>query len=208
MSGSEPSGGIDLEAENATNASGKVERIRDIVFGSQMREYNQRFDALERDITRMRQDLSQFNEQLTDRLRQISTQLQEAEERQLSRLQDSGRKLDERIDELNQQQTDKMHNLNDRLTQSLEEQNKRLGERIHTVNLSAENRLDQIQNQLRQIGEELRAELRENTAQLTDSKMERTTLGELLIEMGTSLREESYGGMLDDLIDNLANEAG
>lgn len=41
-----------------------VERVRDIIFGPQMREYDQRFLTVQRDIDRLRQELEQLNEQL------------------------------------------------------------------------------------------------------------------------------------------------
>lgn len=41
-----------------------VERVRDIIFGPQMREYDQRFLTVQRDIDRLRQELELLNEQL------------------------------------------------------------------------------------------------------------------------------------------------
>jgi len=34
-----------------------VERIRDIIFGSQMRDYQQQFEALQRDLARLQQEI-------------------------------------------------------------------------------------------------------------------------------------------------------
>ena len=42
-----------------------VERIRDIIFGPKMRDYEQRFDAVMRDLARLQQDLDHLGEQLT-----------------------------------------------------------------------------------------------------------------------------------------------
>jgi chromosome segregation ATPase len=44
----------------------KVDRVRDIIFGHQMRDYEQRFQLLQRDIQRLQQELDRLNEQLTD----------------------------------------------------------------------------------------------------------------------------------------------
>jgi hypothetical protein len=41
-----------------------VERVRDIIFGPQMRDYDQRFHTIQRDIERLRQELEQLNERM------------------------------------------------------------------------------------------------------------------------------------------------
>jgi chromosome segregation ATPase len=43
-----------------------VERIRDILFGTQMRDYQQQFEALQRDVVRLQQELDRLNEQLAE----------------------------------------------------------------------------------------------------------------------------------------------
>ena len=44
----------------------EVDRIRDIIFGSQMRDYEQRFEIFQRDLDRLQQELDRLTEQLTD----------------------------------------------------------------------------------------------------------------------------------------------
>jgi chromosome segregation ATPase len=43
-----------------------VERIRDILFGTQMRDYQQQFEALQRDVVRLQQELDRLSEQLAE----------------------------------------------------------------------------------------------------------------------------------------------
>jgi len=43
-----------------------VERIRDIIFGPQMRNYEQQFQTLQRDIERLQQTVDDLNEQLAE----------------------------------------------------------------------------------------------------------------------------------------------
>ncbi len=49
---------------NPDEAPKDVERVRDIIFGPQMRDYDQRFHIIQRDIERLRQELEQLNEQM------------------------------------------------------------------------------------------------------------------------------------------------
>lgn len=49
-----------------TETAEEVGRIRDIIFGNQMRDYQQRFDALRRDLERLQGELDRLRQQLAD----------------------------------------------------------------------------------------------------------------------------------------------
>jgi predicted nucleic acid-binding Zn-ribbon protein len=49
-----------------TKSIQELDRIRDIIFGPQMRDYQQRFQQIVRDTERLQQDLSRLSEQLTE----------------------------------------------------------------------------------------------------------------------------------------------
>jgi chromosome segregation ATPase len=69
-----------MATEKAKPTSGEapkdVERVRDIIFGPQMRDYDQRFHTLQRDIERLRQELEQLNEQIGEMDREQSKRVQ------------------------------------------------------------------------------------------------------------------------------------
>jgi hypothetical protein len=44
----------------------EVDRIRDIIFGHQMRDYDQRFKNVQRDLDRLQQELDRLTEQLAE----------------------------------------------------------------------------------------------------------------------------------------------
>jgi chromosome segregation ATPase len=55
-----------MNDEHLQASSQDVERIRDIIFGTQMRDYQQQFEALQRDVARLEQEIEQLNEQLAE----------------------------------------------------------------------------------------------------------------------------------------------
>jgi chromosome segregation ATPase len=66
-------------AEQTASGAGtaqEVERIRDIIFGPQMRDYEQRFQAAQRDLSRLQQELDRLNEQLSEQDREQGKRLQ------------------------------------------------------------------------------------------------------------------------------------
>ncbi len=54
----------------------EVDRIRDIIFGPQMRDYEQRFQTVKRDLDRLQQEIDRLTEQLADQDSSQGKQLQ------------------------------------------------------------------------------------------------------------------------------------
>lgn len=111
-----------------------VEHIRDIIFGPQMRDYEQRFQNAQRDLERLQQEIDRLTEQLADQDRDQTKKLQD------------------------------------------------------------------LRREARQADDDLRDELRQTARTLTDDKVDRLTLGELFVELGTHLKT---GGSLADVLKGL-----
>ena len=114
-----------------------VERIREIIFGSQMRDYEQRFRLLQRDLEGLQGELEALREQ-------VSAQ---------------GKEQDKK--------------------------------------------LQALRDDTRQSDDDLRAEMREAVDRLTMAKVDRSMLGDLLIELGDRLKQDSaLGSLLETLGDS------
>jgi cell division septum initiation protein DivIVA len=77
-----------------------VERIRDIIFGTQMRDYQQRFEALQRDVARLQQHIDQLNEQLAEqdsnqgkKVQSLRQEIRQADDELRSELRETAQKL-------------------------------------------------------------------------------------------------------------------
>ena len=53
-------------APSAVESVQEMDRVRDIIFGPQMREYAQQFQTVERDLERLQQEIDRLAEQLAD----------------------------------------------------------------------------------------------------------------------------------------------
>jgi len=60
----------------AVETAREVDRIRDIIFGPQMREYGQRFENVQRDLDRLQGEIDHLVEQLADQAGDQSKKLQ------------------------------------------------------------------------------------------------------------------------------------
>ncbi len=116
----------------------EVDRIREIIFGPQMRDYEERFQAVRRDLERLQQELDRLSERLAG--------------------QDS-------------------------------EQSKKL---------------ERLRKESREADEALRRDLREIAQQLTNDKVDRLVLGDMLIEIGNRLKA---GTLESDLLTGLGETA-
>ncbi len=174
------SGGITGSAE-------KVERIRDIIFGAQMRDYTQRFDALNRELVRVSQEVTQLSEQMKEQENRLHKELRQESERLLSQLQEQ--------DQTRQQQIQKI--------------DQRLSEQLQTLDQKHTESAQTLASHLVSVEQMLRQELHQLSMQLNDAKVDRPSLGELLINLGTNLQTttpkplETQGDLLDQLNDEL-----
>ncbi len=72
---------------SAEERSQEVDRIRDIIFGSQMRTYEGAFQNIRRDLERLQQEIDRLNEALAEQER-VFTQKLQALERELRKADD------------------------------------------------------------------------------------------------------------------------
>ena len=92
----------------APEAPKDVDRLRDIIFGGQMREYAQRFQTVQRDMERLQSELDRLTEEMTDQGRDFDKKLQalrrdarQGDDDLRTELRDTAEKLmDEKVDRL------------------------------------------------------------------------------------------------------------
>lgn len=73
---------------SSEETSQEVDRIREIIFGSQMRTYEGNFQTVQRDLERLQQEIERLNEKLVEQENSHRDKLQ-ASERELRKANDS-----------------------------------------------------------------------------------------------------------------------
>ena len=115
----------------------EVDRIRDIIFGSQMRTYEGNFQTIQRDLERLLHEIDRLNEKTDEQDRNHS------QKRQV------------------------------------------------------------LERELRKADDALRSELRETALKLSDEKVDRQVLGDLLIELGSQLKSAvSFTGVSKETLES------
>jgi predicted nucleic acid-binding Zn-ribbon protein len=143
----------------------EVDRIRDIIMGPQMRLYEQQF-------RRINAQLEQIGKQLDE--------LRAALDRQ-------GADQQARTLKLEQETQQHLHSLEGSLTAT----HKQLEARVEGQNTDLAAQIRDRSTELRKQSQALRAEFAKAIASLEDDKTSRGHLGDLLMEMGTRLKEQA-----------------
>jgi len=167
----------------AIDESGNVDRIREIIFGSQMRDYDSRFQKLEErlareagelrgDLQRQLQALETFmrgeGESMSNRLKAEQAERGQAFEQLTRGLAETARGLELKISNLDSQATQDIRDLRERLL----EQSKALS------------------NELKERHEQVTSHLERETGQIRDAMTGREALAEMLSEVALRLKKE------------------
>lgn len=165
---------------NSGEATDKVERIREIIFGAQMRDYAQKFELVNREVARLSREVERLNQQLRDQENAFKRQLREESERLAAQVQEQDRRLTQQVHDLDQREMGELEALTRQFTQRLQE----LDQVIHSGDRD-------LLNKLRDLAEQLNA-----------IKVDRSTLGDWLVELGANLKANAPAPLaaeIDDL---------
>ncbi len=201
-------------AEQPALQGESVERIRDIIFGPKMRDYEQRFDALIRDLGRLQADLDNLTEQLTAKdaaqsknLQALRQELRQADGELRNEMKAESARLTGQMSEQNTSQTNALNATRQQLEQADDNLQAAFKADIEQANCALtdheaaqKSTLQSLRQELRKADADLREELRQVMQRLTDDKTDRSTLGELFVELGNHIKS---GGNLADLLQGL-----
>ncbi|MCS6959330.1 MAG: hypothetical protein RMK91_04705 [Pseudanabaenaceae cyanobacterium SKYGB_i_bin29] len=195
-----------IRREEAYEKLGNIDQIRDIIFGAQLREYNNRFEKLESDLANVHQELRDRIHELkmsfTTELR-VAVEALEKKIRTLQTTAESERNdLRQQIDRLNRKTTASV----DKLTEDLEQATATLREEI------VETR-DKLQEESRSLRLYIQEELERRLSALSGSKVSKDDMAEILFELGMRLKGTEFVPELEEasdliLVDRLNSETG
>lgn len=169
--------------EETLNEGDSVDQIRDILFGAQVRKYEQKFDQLEEII---KKEVSS----LGDNTRKTIETLENYTKKELSSI----------VAQLKDEKTERSESFNE-LSKSLDKSNKTLEKKINRLVEKTskdqsdlqEQILQQSKNLMKEIqkkNDEITAILKKSVEELRNEKTDRIALGNLFNELGLRLKEE------------------
>ncbi|MGQ0593309.1 MAG: hypothetical protein ACT4QB_11870 [Gammaproteobacteria bacterium] len=169
-------------AHEDPGAEANVQKIREIIFGGQMREYERRFGELaarlesetKRTRTELEQRLTTFEAFVHKELEQINGQIQKERDERSGLLN----KAEQSLAAADRTLTDKLVRLDDQFSREAGEIRKHL----HT-------QITDLVNRIGQLGEQIQTTITQETHRLHADKVGRSDLSELLTEVALRLND-------------------
>jgi DNA repair exonuclease SbcCD ATPase subunit len=161
-----------------------IEKIRTILFGNQMRDYEVRFHRLEeqlsKDVAELREDFRRRNDAIEGYVRQELEALSERLAGEYEGRKSSLREVSKSLDELSHGLEERTHHLEEQLSRS----NRELRQQVLTQGKQLR---DEVQLSLSELGTLLQQELQ----QLRGSKTDRNALAGLLTDLAARLSADN-----------------
>ncbi len=173
------SGSVSSQASVLAGA-GNVEKIRDILFGTQMREYDKRFNRLE---DRMQKEVNSLKDELSRSFESLEKFMKKEFELLNERLEKEQEDRASATKKLNEELKDTSANIERKILQTEDKLNKRSRELHEQILDQSKSLSDEIRQKHETISELLDKEAQE----LRTDKVERADLSELLMEMAMRL---------------------
>ncbi len=160
---------------------GNIEQVRDILFGAQTREYNNRFEKLEKELVLLRQDLNERSKQIKD---SFTVELRSAVESLEKKLKNLTRAKDDDIASLRQH----LDRVEKKFTTDLSTLEEALEEQASTLHKDLSQVQEDLQEDLRSLRTQLIQELDKRLSALEGTKVAKDDMAELLFELGMRLK--------------------
>jgi len=169
-------------SDTATNPA-SMDKVRELLFGGQMRDFGQRFKQLDE---RIDQDLGRLREELDRRGDAAGSVLRQELDGLSERPRQERRDREQAIDALN----DKIDDRSQQLSARLEALDERLAKEISGLRSQLHTQGQELSGQLARRGDELQRALRLSNEQLADAKLDRSDLAALFSEVSLRLNRE------------------
>jgi hypothetical protein len=180
--GSQAAVGIQTSAEEVSEA-GSVDRIRDIIFGNQMQDYERRFARLEE---RIMQEIGNLREDTDNRIDSIETYINKEVESVNDRIKAEQDKRTEAVNKVAKELKDAVKSI----TNNIERLDEKQGKDSHELRQQLLDQSKNLSGEINKKYKEVSAALDQAVRELRDDKVDRAMLSEILMEMAVRISSE------------------
>jgi uncharacterized protein involved in exopolysaccharide biosynthesis len=185
----------DITKEEIRERLGNIDQIRDIIFGSQIREIDTRFNKIESDLSNLQQDMQHRLDQVKNVLITEMRASHESLEKKLKSLaltsQEEGADVRQQIDRLNRKFSANV----EALDESIDKQTTSLRDDLSQTR-------DKLQEEVRVLKNQVFDELERRFSLLREVKVSRDDMAELLFELGMRLKGNEFVPQLKEAADS------
>lgn len=175
----------DFNQISGSASTGNIDKIRDILFGSQMRDYEKRFAKLEERLQREHQELK---EEMRKRLESLESYIRSEADALSSRITSEQEQRGDSLTDLSREMKDIAKSLEKKTAMLDELFNKNNREMRQQTLDQTKQLMEEIQSKHQSLSQSLERAVRE----LTEEKMERNGLADLFTEMAMRLNNQFH----------------
>lgn len=188
----------EITKEEMRERLGNIDQIRDIIFGAQLREYDNRFDKIDSDLSMMQQDMQARLEQIKTVLSGEMRATIDSFEKKIKSItlntQEESADLRQQIDRVNR----KFSSSIEALDEAIDNQTSSLREEVSQTR-------ERLSEETRTLKTQVFEELDRRFSMLRDVKVSRDDMAEILFELGMRLKGTEFVPELKGVTDNKLN---
>lgn len=180
---------------NKVDGLGNVDQIREIIFGSQMRELDQRFGGMEKRLEEMK---NSFETQVRELKQVMQSEMNSSIELLETKLKNLGNLSKEEREALREEllRTDK------RLNMALDSMTEEHDTKLSLMKKDQQNEMGRIKSDLAELRQNVSRELEERLSSMGEMKVSRDAMAEVLLDMAMKIKGEG----LDIALNETGNE--
>jgi archaellum component FlaC len=175
----------DITKEEMRDRLGNIDQIRDIIFGSQLRDFETRFDKLE-------SDLSMLQQEIEDRTEQVRTVLSTEMRASIEALEKKFKNLNLNTQEETADIRQQVDRVNRKFSTSLEALDEAIDKQSNSIRDELSQTRDRLQEDVRSLKNQVFEELTRRFSVLRDEKVARDDMAEILFELGMRLKGTEF----------------
>ncbi|HLO51667.1 MAG TPA: hypothetical protein VK211_24860 [Kamptonema sp.] len=185
----------EITKEEMRERLGNIDQIRDIIFGAQLRDYDNRFDRIESDVSMLQQDMQTRLEQVKTVL---TTELRAAFDSFEKKIKSINSSTQEDTADLRQQ----IDRLNRKFSSSIEALDEAIDNQTGSIRDDFSLSRDKLQEDIRSLKTQIFEELDRRFSVLREVKVSRDDMAEILFELGMRLKGTEFVPELKEAADS------
>lgn len=175
----------EISKEEMRERLGNIDQIRDIIFGPQLREYDNRFDKIESDISLLQQEMRDRIDQVKT---VVSTELRSAFDSLEKKLRSISLSYQEEISDLRQQ----VDRVNKKFTNAVEGLDQNIDSQTTSLRKELTDSRTKLQEDVRTLRLQVFEELERRLSTMRDVKVSKDDVAEILFELGMRLKGNEF----------------
>ncbi|MEG5001026.1 hypothetical protein [Microcoleus sp. B4-D4] len=188
----------EITKEEMRERLGNIDQIRDIIFGAQLREYDNRFDKIDSELSMMQQDTQA-------RIEQIKTVLSAEMKVAIDSLEKKVKSLTSNTQEENADLRQQIDRVNRKFSSSIESLDEAIDNQTSSIRDELSQTRERLSEETRTLKTQVFEELDRRFSMLRDVKVSRDDMAEILFELGMRLKGTEFVPELKGVTDNKLN---